>query len=94
MIVGDLESDYARGTHVVNGNPLCVSNGLGVFGAPFRFLALPSIAIFELARGEGASDGEPSPEEVFEEMAAGESQRMASPTGAFDRLPHLNVSSD
>lgn len=49
MIVGDLESSYPRGTYVVNGNPLFVSNGLGVSGVPFRFLAPPQIAIFELS---------------------------------------------
>jgi len=51
MIVGGLDSEYPRGTHVVRGNPLLVSNGLGVSGVPFRFLAPPQVAIVELHRG-------------------------------------------
>src|SRR3712207_7832445 len=38
MIAGGLDSPYARGSHVVNGNPLYVNSGLGVSGVPFRFL--------------------------------------------------------
>ncbi len=48
MIAGDLDSHYPRGTHVVNGNPLFVNNGLGVSGVPFRFLAPPQVAFFTL----------------------------------------------
>lgn len=54
MVVGDLDSGYPRGTHVVDGNPLLVSNGLGVSGVPLRFLAPPQVAIVTVARGEEA----------------------------------------
>ena len=48
MIVGDLESGYPRGTHLVNGNPLSVSNGLGVSGVPLRMFAPPQVTVFSL----------------------------------------------
>lgn len=51
MIAGGLDSPYARGTHLVNGNPLFVNSGLGVSGVPFRFLAPPQVARFVLAAG-------------------------------------------
>lgn len=54
MKVGELDSDYARGTHMVNGNPLLVSNGLGVSGAPLRFMAPPQVALIELRRRDVA----------------------------------------
>jgi len=52
--VGELDSDYARGTHMVNGNPLLVSNGLGVAGMPLRFMAPPQVALIELRMGNDA----------------------------------------
>ena len=54
MIAGGLDSPYARGSHLVNGNPLFVNSGLGVSGIPFRFLAPPQVACFVLARGVDA----------------------------------------
>ena len=54
MIAGGLDSPYARGVHVVNGNPLFVNSGLGVSGIPFRFLAPPQVVCFILARGVDA----------------------------------------
>lgn len=54
MVVGDLDSAYARGTHVVNGNPLLVSNGLGVSGVPLRFLAPPQVGLVTMVRGDEA----------------------------------------
>ena len=51
MVAGGLDSAYARGAHVVNGNPLFVNHGLGVSSLPVRFLAPPQIAIFTLERG-------------------------------------------
>ena len=61
MIAGDLDSHYPRGAHLVNGNPLYVSNGLGVSGVPFRFLAPPQIALFAFT---GAVDEEKGEDEV------------------------------
>ena len=51
MVAGGLDSPYARGIHLVNGNPLLVNNGLGVSRLPLRFLAPPEVACFTLARG-------------------------------------------
>lgn len=48
MVAGGLDSAYARGALVVNGNPLFVNAGLGVSGVPFRFLAPPQIVVFTL----------------------------------------------
>jgi len=61
MIAGDLDSKYPRGSHLVNGNPLYVSNGLGVSGVPFRFLVPPQIALFEMT---GEVDKEKDGEDV------------------------------
>lgn len=47
----DLNSEYVRGTHVVNGNPLFVGNGTGASGLPFRFLSPPQTGLFTLRRG-------------------------------------------
>lgn len=51
MIAGGLDSPYARGSHVVRGNPLYVNAGLGVSGIPFRFLSPPEVAFFTLEPG-------------------------------------------
>ncbi len=51
MIVGDLDSAYPRGTHVLNGNPLLVNNGLGQSGISLRFLAPPQAVFLTLAPG-------------------------------------------
>ena len=51
MAAGDLDSTYARGTHVVAANPLFVNNGLGSSGVPLRFLAPPQVAVFRLTAG-------------------------------------------
>lgn len=56
MIAGGLDSRYARGTHLVRGNPLFVNSGLGVSGVPFRFLAPPQVACFTLRRGVDESE--------------------------------------
>jgi len=48
MLLGKLESDWARGSHVVRGNPLAVSNGLGLSGLPVRLMAPPEAAIVRL----------------------------------------------
>ena len=55
MHSADLNAEYVRGTHVVNGNPLFVGNGTGSSGTPFRFLAPPQAAIFTLRRGVNAT---------------------------------------
>ncbi|MGI8643655.1 MAG: metallophosphoesterase [Thermomicrobiales bacterium] len=55
MHSADLNSQYVRGTHVMNGNPLFVGNGTGSSGMPFRFLAPPQAAIFTLRSGVDAS---------------------------------------
>jgi predicted MPP superfamily phosphohydrolase len=65
MIAGGLDSRYPRGTHVVNGNPLFVSNGLGLSGAPFRFLAPPQVARFTLERGVVGDASPDDPERYF-----------------------------
>ncbi|MDP9366099.1 MAG: metallophosphoesterase [Chloroflexota bacterium] len=61
MAAGGLDSAYARGTLVVNGNPLFVNSGLGLSGVPFRFLAPPQVARFTLTRllSEHASADDP-----------------------------------
>lgn len=51
MIAGGLDSPYPRGAIEVRGNPVFVSNGIGVSGVPFRFLAPPQVACFVLVRG-------------------------------------------
>lgn len=50
MAAGGLDSSYARGALVVNGNPLFVNSGLGLSGVPFRFLAPPQVACFRFER--------------------------------------------
>ena len=65
MIAGGLDSPYARGTHLVNGNPLYVNSGLGVSGVPFRFLAPPQVARFVLAAGVDESKAEDDPARFF-----------------------------
>ena len=62
MIAGGLDSPYARGAHLVNGNPLYVNSGLGVSGVPFRFLAPPQVARFVLTAGvdESKANDEPA----------------------------------
>lgn len=55
MHIADLNSEYVRGTHVVQENPLFVGNGTGSSGKPFRFLAPPQAAIFTLKNGTDAS---------------------------------------
>lgn len=69
MIVGDLESRYPRGTHVVNGNPLFVSNGLGLSGVPFRFLAPPQVAFFTLTPDVNQEKDADDPDRYFSEQA-------------------------
>ena len=55
MILGKLESDWARGSHVVRGNPLVVSNGLGLSGLPLRLMAPPEVGSIRLRSApEGA----------------------------------------
>lgn len=58
MIAGGLDSAYARGTHLVRGNPLSVNAGLGVSGIPFRFLAPPEVVLLTFARGLAEDRGE------------------------------------
>ncbi len=65
MIVGDLDSHYPRGTHVVRGNPLFVNNGLGVSGVPFRFMAPPQVAVFTLVPGVDEEKDIDDPERYF-----------------------------
>ncbi len=65
MIAGDLDSHYPRGTHVVNGNPLFVNNGLGVSGVPFRFLAPPQVAFFTLTPMVHEEKDRDDPERYF-----------------------------
>lgn len=62
MIAGGLDSPYARGGHVVRGNPLYVNAGLGVSGIPFRFLSPPEVAFFTLTGEIDASRGGDDPE--------------------------------
>jgi len=61
MIAGGLDSPYARGEHLVRGNPLFVNAGLGVSGIPFRFLAPPEVACFTLEPGLNADWPEDDP---------------------------------
>lgn len=65
MVAGGLDSAYARGAHVVRGNPLYVNNGLGVSSLPIRFLAPPQLAIFTLERGIDQSREAGDPERFF-----------------------------
>lgn len=62
MIAGGLDSPYARGGHVVRGNPLYVNAGLGVSGIPFRFLAPPEVVFFTLTGGVDESRDTDDPE--------------------------------
>lgn len=62
MIAGGLDSPYARGTHLVDGNPLYVNAGLGVSGIPLRFLAPPEVAFFTLTGQIDASRDEDDPD--------------------------------
>lgn len=66
MHMADLNSQYVRGTHVVNGNPLFVGNGTGASGMPFRFLAPPQTAIFTLRRGVDTTFNEDDERRYFE----------------------------
>jgi predicted MPP superfamily phosphohydrolase len=70
MIAGGLDSPYARGTHVVHGNPLFVNSGLGVSGIPFRFLAPPQVACFTLDRGIDADKPPDDPARFLTPMDA------------------------
>ena len=65
MAAGGLDSAYARGTLVVNGNPLFVNSGLGLSGVPFRFLAPPQVARFTLTRHLSEDASEDDPERFF-----------------------------
>lgn len=65
MIAGGLDSRYARGTLVVNGNPLFVNAGLGVSGVPFRFLSPPQIAHFTLTAQLDESKAPDDPARFF-----------------------------
>lgn len=65
MTVGGLDSPYARGSLVVNGNPLFVNGGLGVSGVPFRFLAPPQVVGFVLTRTFDEAKAEDHPERFF-----------------------------
>jgi len=65
MAAGGLDSAYARGALVVNGNPLFVNSGLGVSGVPFRFLAPPQVACFTLTREVEASAAADDPNRFF-----------------------------
>ena len=38
VTLGSARIPYARGVHLVRGNPLFVNNGLGLSGLPLRFL--------------------------------------------------------
>lgn len=65
MIAGGLDSPYARGSHVVHGNPLFVNSGLGVSGVPFRFLAPPQVASFSFAPASGRTQPDDDPDRVL-----------------------------
>ncbi len=65
MIAGGLDSRYPRGTRVLRGNPLFVSNGLGLSSLPMRFLAPPQIAVFTLEPGVDEKRDADDPERFF-----------------------------
>lgn len=68
MIAGGLDSAYARGTHLVNGNPLFVNSGLGVSGIPLRFLAPPQVVCFTLTRTVDETKDADDPEQFLTEI--------------------------
>lgn len=93
MIVGDLDSRYPRGTHVVNGNPLFVSNGLGLSGAPLRFLAPPQVARFTLDHGVVGDAGPDDPKRYFAPDGGRHPPRLADtrPGYSLPPLPDTSV---
>lgn len=69
MIAGGLDSPYARGAHLVNGNPLFVNSGLGVSGVPFRFLAPPQVVCLTLKRGVDESQPQDAAERYLADLS-------------------------